>query len=166
MRLELEVELPDVPGQLEGVLSTLADYGANVVSVLHLRERAVDGRVPVALTVEIDESEALGLVDAIGRSHELVSVEHEGGPERARVLLVGHVFESGVRHLLEPVFEEGAEVAGVDARIEDRETPSAVLVTLVGERAGTLAAGLEALREEAHEANLQVIEELGGGAYG
>lgn len=166
MRLELEVELPDSPGQLEDVLSTIADHGANVVSVLHLHERATDGRVPVALAVEIEEAQALELVDAVGREHELLSVDHEGGPERSRVLLVGHVFETGLEGLLDPVFEQGAEVAGVDARIEDRESASAVLVTLAAPRSGALSAGLSALRETAREANLQVVEELGGGSGG
>lgn len=166
MRLELEVELPDRPGQLSGVLATVADHGANVVSVLHLHERARDGRVPVALTVEIPEAESLALVDALSREHQVLSVDQEGGPSRAQALLVGHAFEADLRAILEPVFDAGAEVAGVDARIEGRSEPSAVLVTLHAERAGQLEAGIEALRAEAGEAGLDVIEQVGGGARG
>lgn len=166
MRLDLEVELPDRPGQLESVLSTVADHGANVVSVLHLHERAEDGKVPVALTVEIPEADSLALVDALSREHRVLSVDQEGGPQRARVLLVGHAFEADLRGILDPVFETGAEIAGVDARIEGREDPSAVLVTVDADRPSVLAAGLEALREHAREATLDVIEQVGGGTRG
>lgn len=166
MRLDLEVELPDRPGQLEAVLSTVADYGANVVSVLHLHERAEDGKVPVALTVEIPEADSLSLVDALSREHRVLSVDEEGGPHRARVLLVGHAFEADLRRILDPVFEAGADIDGVDARIEGRESPSAVLVTVDAERAGELDAGLDALRDSAREASLDVVEQVGGGARG
>lgn len=164
MRLDVEVELPDRPGQLSGVLSTVADHGANVVSVLHLHERAREGRVPVALTVEIPETESLGLVDALSREHRVLSVEHEGGPHRAQVMLVGHAFEADLRAILDPVFEAGAEVASIDARIQGRSRPSAVLVTLDAERSSQLAAGLQALRQEAGGLGLDVIEQAGGGA--
>lgn len=165
MRLDLEVELPDRPGQLSGVLSTVADHGANVVSVLHLHERAQEGRVPVALTVEIPEAESLSLVDALSREHRVLSVDHEGGPQRARVLLVGHVFEADLRALLDPIFEAGADIAGVDARIEGRASPSAVLVSVAAERPSTLEAGLDALREQAEASNVDLFEEVRGEAH-
>lgn len=130
--------------------------------MLHLHERASDGKVPVALTVEIPESESLTLVDTLSRQHRVLSVDHEGGPQSTRVLLVGHVFEADLRQLLDPIFEAGADIAGVDARIEGREDPSAVLVTVAAERPSTLQAGLTALQRTADEAGLNLLEEVRG----
>lgn len=164
MRLELEVELPDSPGQLQRVLEIVADHGANVVSVVHLHEKETDGRVPVELIVEVPEPEALRLVDAVAREHRLLSINREGGTVRTAVLLVGHVFEADLRQLLDRVFQAGGRVGTVDARIEGQDNPSAVLVTLSADRDDTLQAAVDALEDEAQGAELHLIEQVGGEA--
>lgn len=160
----MEVELPDSPGQLQRVLEIVADHGANVVSVVHLHEKETDGRVPVELIVEVPESKALRLVDAVAREHRLLSINREGGTVRTAVLLVGHVFEADIRELLDEVFQTGAQVGGVDARIEGQDNPSAVLVTLSADRDDTLAEAVQALETEASAAELHLIEQVGGEA--
>ena len=162
--MELEVELPDAPGQLSRVLQVIADHGGNVLSVVHLHERESEGRVPVEIVVEVPEPDALHLVDAITRTHRLLSVNREGGPVRTSVLMVGHVFEADLRTLLDQAFEAGADVSTVDARIQGREAPSAVLVRLTADGQGPLDAALTALRSQAKEHKLQVIEQVGGEA--
>lgn len=163
MRLELEVELPDAPGQLSRVLEIVADHGANVVSVVHRHEEESDGRVPVLLQLEVEERETLGLVDAIARDHRLLSIDRHGGPVRTAVLLVGHVFEADLRELLEGAFEEQAQVDAVDARIDSRAEPSAVLVRLSADDEGALSGAMGALEDHAEEHQLTVLEEVQGG---
>jgi len=53
VRLELTVALPDRPGELLKVLEALASLGCNVVSIIHEREKAVEGLVPVDLAVDL-----------------------------------------------------------------------------------------------------------------
>jgi len=52
LRLELTVGLLDRPGQLLKALAVLAEMECNVVSIVHEREKAVEGVVPVSLVVE------------------------------------------------------------------------------------------------------------------
>lgn len=162
MRLEFEVELPDAPGELSRVLLTVANHGGNVQAVVHRHERAQDGRVPVVVTVEVAESDALRLLDALARHHRLLRVNREGGPARTAVLLVGHVFEADIRRLLDAAFERRADVDTVDARISGRANPSAVLVSLTADDPDSLRAAVGALRQEAQAAKLTIIEQVPG----
>ncbi len=164
MRLEFEVELADAPGQLQRVLSVIANHGGNVLSVLHRHEKEVDGRLPVLFGVEIEESNVVGLIADITSKHRLLRVNREGGPSRAAVLLSGHVFEANIQNLLEPVWQSGTSVGRVDARINAHDAPSAVLIQLSADEPAALRAGLRALREVAGEAGLDVIETIGGAA--
>ncbi|MGB0653087.1 MAG: ACT domain-containing protein [Thermoplasmatota archaeon] len=164
MRLEFEVELADAPGQLQRVLTVIADHGGNVLSVLHRHEKEVDGRLPVLFGLEIEESDFVALMADITAKHRLLRVNREGGPRRAAVLLSGHVFQANIQQLLEPVWASGATVGRVDARINRHDSPSAVLIQLSADETGALTAGLAALRTAAGEAGLEVIETIGGAA--
>jgi len=162
MRVEIEVELPDAPGELSRVLEIVASHGGNVQSVLHEHERAANGRVPVVITVEVDEGKALRLTDALARTHRLLRIGTEGGPSRSALMLVGHVFEADLRSLLDEVFVHGGELGTIDARVEGRTNPSAVLVTVSAPDDATLDQAVGALRRRADEADLMVIEQARG----
>ncbi len=164
MKVEFEVELPDAPGQLQRVLGIIADHGGNVLSVLHRHEKEAEGRVPVLFGIEIEESDFVALLSDVTAKHRLLRVNREGGPARAAVLLSGHVFEANIQGLLEPVWSAGATVGRIDARINDHDAPSAVLVQISADEADILRDGLGALREAAGAAGLDVIETIGGGA--
>jgi len=166
MRMEFEVELPDAPGELGNVLARVAQFGGNVNSVVHRHETLTDGRVAVVFQVDIPEDGALRLVDALARTHRLLRVNREGGPVGSVVLLVGHVFESGLTDLLDAVFEADAEVVELDVRIAGRSNPSAVLVRLGAPDAGAMGRGLEALRQRAATQGLMLLEPVGGEAGG
>lgn len=166
MRLEFEVELPDAPGELSRVLEVVARHGGNVQSVIHRHERATSGGVPVVFMVDVEEGAAIGLLDALARGNRLLRVNREGGPVRTSLLVVGHVFEADLKGLLELGFEAGAEVGSLDARINGRANPSAVLFTLSADDRVTLAGATERVRTHAREQGLTVIEEAGGESGG
>ena len=162
MRLEFEVELPDAPGELSRVLETVAGRGGNVQAVIHRHELAHEGRVPVLLTVEVEEGQAITLLDALARKHRLLRVNREGGPASASLLLVGHVFEADLKELLDLGFDAGAEITSVDARVEGRANPSAVLVGLAAQDPAALDAACQQLAARAAEHDLLLIEQAEG----
>ena len=62
MRLNMVIELLDVPGQLVSALSYISDLGVNLVTVIHRRENKTEGGViPVQITIE-GAAETLELV--------------------------------------------------------------------------------------------------------
>ena len=57
MRLSMNLELQDIPGQLLLALQPLSENKANIISVVHHRENMTPrGMIPVRLMVEIDPS--------------------------------------------------------------------------------------------------------------
>lgn len=53
MKMDLVLELMDVPGQLVSVLDPISGLGANLVTVIHKRDSKNEkGMIPVQLTLE------------------------------------------------------------------------------------------------------------------
>lgn len=157
MRLDFELLLPDAPGELAPVLRAVADHGGNIQSIMHLHERAEGDQVPVLFTVEMQESDTLKLLDTLTRSHRLLRVNHEGGPVGTTVLLSGHVFQARIDRLLDPLFDLGARVERIDARVAGRDKPSAVLVRLSADDKAAMGAAMDALRKRADKDGLTVM---------
>ena len=55
MKISLDVVLKDKPGQLVKLLEPISDHGANVISIVHLRETTTEGRVPVHVSFEVKD---------------------------------------------------------------------------------------------------------------
>ena len=61
MRINLVLELLDIPGQLVSVLEPIGGLGTNLVTVIHQRDLKNEGMIPVQITLE-GEQENLNLV--------------------------------------------------------------------------------------------------------
>ena len=62
----VDIELTDVPGQLVLALKPVSDLGGNILSVLHQRDKKTpSGRIPVQLTLEIEEQGLNRLVERL-----------------------------------------------------------------------------------------------------
>lgn len=93
MKFNITLALADRPGQLLRALEPIAKNGGNIISIIHERDRSVEGYVPVSLVVDfpssqnlknaINELKELGI--AITRSEEVI--------EKARLtfILIGKV---------------------------------------------------------------------------
>jgi len=63
MRVSLDLELKDIPGQLVRALEPVSQFGGNIVSVVHLRE-GKGKRVPVHLIIEADNQKNIDEITA------------------------------------------------------------------------------------------------------
>ena len=53
MRMNLILEILDVPGQLVSILNPIGELGANVVTIVHKREiKAEEGKVAIQIAIE------------------------------------------------------------------------------------------------------------------
>jgi ACT domain-containing protein len=130
LRLDLEVELRDAPGQLTGVLELIGKYGGNIVTVVHDRSRLRSGRVPVRIAFDAPDDGIDPMLEAIRRAYRVLRL---GGTRDSHVtafLLIGHVIQNDLSRVTEQIFNAGAEVRRVRADITGREQPSAVLVDI------------------------------------
>ena len=104
MKFDLTLALVDKPGQLLRALEPIAKNGGNIISIIHERDKPVEGYVPVSLVVDfplrqnfrsaINDLKSLGI--AIIKSEEVVE------KVRLTFILIGgvdlkRVIESNIR---------------------------------------------------------------------
>ena len=99
MKMDLVLELMDVPGQLVSVLDPISGLGANLVTVIHKRDSKNEkGMIPVQLTLE-GERDSLDRV--IERFKELgVSIIAMDGVVKKEVvstILIGHIVDNDIK---------------------------------------------------------------------
>ena len=130
MRLNLVLELLDVPGQLVSVLEPISGLGANLVTVIHKREdKNEEGKIPVQLTLE-GEQENLNRV--IERFNELgfSIIEKDGviNKEYISTILIGHIVDKDVRDTTDRINAlDGIYVVGFDIRLDGEDKSTALL---------------------------------------
>lgn len=132
MRMNLVLELLDVPGQLVSVLEPISGLGTNLVTVIHKRDaKNENGKIPVQLTLE-GEQENLNRV--IDRFDDLgfTIIEKDGviNKEFISTILIGHIVDKDVRDTTDRINAlDGVYVVGFDIRL-DGEDKSTALINL------------------------------------
>jgi ACT domain-containing protein len=160
MRLELEVELRDVPGQLGFVLDQVATFGGNVESIVHRRADTRGEWVPVALTLDIAPARSHRLVEALSKKVRVLQAGGKAAGVPLVVMLVGHVFDNRVEDFLNTFSEQGCRVHRVQAEMRDREHPSAVFVDVTADDEKALERTMERVESLAQERGIQVLRSL------
>lgn len=113
MKFSMTLALADKPGQLLRALEPIAKNGGNIVSIIHERDKPVEGYIPVSLVVDFPShqnfrsaiNDLRGLGIAIMKSEEIVE------KVRLTFILIGgvdlkRIIESGIK---------GAEIIGIEA---------------------------------------------------
>ncbi len=132
MKMDLVLELMDVPGQLVSVLDPISGLGANLVTVIHKRDSKNEkGMIPVQLTLE-GERDSLDRV--IERFKELgVSIIAMDGVVKKEVvstILIGHIVDNDIRDTMDKINSlDGVYVVGFDIKL-DGESKSSALINI------------------------------------
>lgn len=167
MRLSMDLELLDRPGQLLTALQPLRDNKANIISVVHQRERKTPrGNVPVRIVVEMDRSklEAVkGQLQSSGvtvvRMGEVRFVEDES------VVLIGHVLDSDLGDTIHRIDSTGfAEVMDLSITMPGIDEPSTAYLKIRATGKEEIQKALSLLRDVGREKKLLVIEPIGDDA--
>lgn len=130
MRIDLVLELMDVPGQLVSVLEPISGLGANLVTIIHKRDVRNDkGLIPVQLTLEGDKS---NLNQVIKRFNELgVSILEMDGvikKEKISTILIGHIIDRDIRDTMDRINQlDGVYVVGFDIQLDGEHKSSALI---------------------------------------
>jgi len=132
MRMNLVLELLDVPGQLVSVLEPISGLGANLVTVIHKRDSKNErGKIPVQLTLEGEQD---SLNNVISRFEELniTIIEKDGviNKELVSTILIGHIVDRDVRDTTDRINAlDGVYVVGFDIKLNG-ENKSTALINL------------------------------------
>ena len=161
MRMNLVLELLDVPGQLVSVLEPIGALGANLVTVIHKREdKNENGKIPVQITLE-GEQENLNRV--IEKFNELgVSIIEKDGiinKEYLSTILIGHIVDRDVRDTTDRINAlDGVYVVGFDIRLDGEKKSTAMLNLEIAYGKKQLA--FEEVKRIAEEKELLMINEV------
>ena len=130
MRMNLVLELLDVPGQLVSVLEPISGLGANLVTFIHKRDSKNEkGRIPVQLTLEGDQE---NLNNVIKRFDELnvTIIEKDGfiNKELISTILIGHIVDEDVRDTTDKINAlDGVYVVGFDIKLNGEDESTALI---------------------------------------
>ena len=161
MRMNLVLELLDVPGQLVSVLEPISSLGANLVTIIHKRDfKNEHGMVPVQLTLE-GEQENLNNVVTRFEDLGVTIVEMDGivKKEKVSTILFGHIVDKDIRDTMDKINAlDGVYVIGFDIKL-DGERKSTALINLETDF-GKKQYAFDKIAEIAEEKDLLLINEV------
>ena len=161
MRMNLVLELLDVPGQLVKVLDPLAGLGANLVTVIHKRDyKNENGKVPVQLTLEGEREDLLNVItrfDDLGFS--IIEMDGVVRKEKITTIFFGHIVDQDLRDTMDRINElDGVVIVGFDIKLNGEEKSTA-LINIEAD-VGKKQIVFNRIAEIAEEKELLVINEV------
>jgi len=159
----MDLELQDIPGQLLLALQPFRDNKANIISVVHHRDRKTPrGMIPVRFVVEMDRSK-IETVNA--KLNECgISVVRAGEDrllEAVSVVLVGHVLDSDLGDTINRIDSTGfAEVMDLSLTMTGVDEPSSAYLKIRATGKAEIQKALSILREVGREKKLLVIDPI------
>ncbi len=163
MKISMDIELKDIPGQLVLALKPVSDFGGNILSVLHQRDKKTpSGRIPVQLVLEIEERRLDGLVERLKESGvNVVRIGKERLKESMVVLLIGHIVHSDIRETIDSIDSTGfAEVVELSLSMPgvDKKSSASVTISAIGKEELREALGI--LERTANKKGIMVISSV------
>ena len=128
MRLNLVLELLDIPGQLMDALEPVGRLGANIVTVIHQRDVKTErGTVPVQITIEGDEDTLDKVIKALeAQNIQIMEIDGVLRKETITTLLIGDIVDKDVKNALDKFNEvEGVKVVDFNLKMSDQPEKSA-----------------------------------------
>ena len=161
MRMNLILEILDVPGQLVSILSPIGELGANLVTIVHKREiKAEEGKVPVQITLEGERENLQAVTDKFKEMCvNLLEVDDTIKKEKLSTILYGHIIDTDLRDSVDKINAvDGLVVSDLQLKL-DGELKSTALLTIeldVGKR----EIAYDKVMEIAKEKDFLVIDEV------
>ncbi len=163
MKVSMSIELKDIPGQLVLALQPISDFGGNIRSVVHHRDKKTpSGRIPLQLVLEIEERNLSVLVDRLKeRGVNVVRIGEERLMDSMVVLLIGHIVHSDIRETIDSIDSTGfAEVVELSLSMPGVDLKSSASVTISAVGTEELNDALAILEAAAEKKGIMVIASI------
>ena len=161
MRIDLVLELLDVPGQLVNVLESISGLGANLVTVIHKRDyKNENGKVPVQLTLEGEQEDLLNVVNRFeDLGFSIIEMDGVVKKEKISTILFGHIVDQDLRDTMDRINDlDGILIVAFDIKLNGEEKSTA-LINIEAD-IGRKQALFNRIAEIAEEKDLLVINEV------
>ncbi len=133
MKVNVDLSLLDVPGQLVGALEPISANDGNIIGVVHHHDVVTGGRIAVNVTFEVRTDRSLERILAIWKESDVVVAKMDAVYESFPIqyLLVGNIPSREIESLTRGM--EGIEgLASMDMRITGSLTSSSRAAMVVG----------------------------------
>jgi len=121
MRVNADVYVKDVPGQLVGSLEPISMVDGNIVGVVHHHEKVMNDRIGVNITFDIDTTEQLDRLKSIWKERD-VTISRLGSVVETypvEYLFIGEITPSYLEKLLSDASKQ-AGLESVDLRYSSK----------------------------------------------
>lgn len=161
MKMNLVLELQDVPGQLVSVLEPISEFGTNLVTVIHQRDAKNErGMIPLQITIEGKRNNLKKAIEKlIDMNITLLEIDGVVVKEKLSTILIGHVIDTDIKDTMDQInLLEGVSVVGLDVKLEEELESSAMIV--IESDAGKKEIVLNKIQEIANDKKLLVVNEV------
>lgn len=164
MRISMDLELKDTPGQLVHVLTPISDLGGNVISVIHHHdEKTFRNTIPVFVVFEMEEKRLDDLRKRLeGSGATIVRMGKIRLREAVSILLIGHIIHTDLTDTIDQIDRTGyAEVQDLSLAMPEIDGPSSAVITISATGTTELKKAVEILRGAVQKKDLLMIEPIG-----
>lgn len=163
MRVSMDLELKDVPGQLVLALQPVSQVNGNILSVVHHHdERTPRGTIPVQVLFEVNK-ERLGELIALLEENgvRVARVGEKRLREKMSVLLIGHIVHTDIRDTIDAIDSTGfAEIVDLTVSMPEIDEVSSAFMVIHADGEEELGRALDILRRKSAEKGLLMIEPI------
>lgn len=128
MRVNLVLELLDVPGQLLDALNPIGKLGANIVAVIHQRDVKTErGTIPVHISIEGDEETLKRVLNTIEEMDiQIMEVDGVVRKEKITTIMIGNIVDQDLKETVKVLNSiDGVMVADLNLKMSDNPEESA-----------------------------------------
>ena len=161
MRMNLILEILDVPGQLVSILNPIGELGANVVTIVHKREiRAEEGKAAIQIALEGERENLQAVIDRFKEMGvPLIEVDDTIKKDKLSAILYGHIIDRDLRDTVDKINAvDGLVVSDLQLKL-DGELKSTALITVELDL-GKREIAYNKIMEIAKEKDFLVIDEV------
>ncbi|MGZ5539330.1 MAG: ACT domain-containing protein [Halobacteriota archaeon] len=168
MRISMDLELQDRPGQLIHVLTPVSDLGGNILSIVHHHDKKTfRNTVPVYVIFDIEEHKIEELQEGLEKNGvTIVRIGKMRLRARAHILLIGHIIHTDLRQTIDKIDGTGfAEVQDLSLSMPAIDGPSSAIVTIMATGDEELKTAIALLKDIAERKDLLVIVPIDGSGF-
>ncbi len=160
MRISMDIELKDVPGQMLLALQPLSECKANLITVLHHHQKRTPRKtVSVQLVLET-KPENIEIIKAKLEENgiRIIRVGEHRFRESIHAVLIGHVIHTGIQDTIDEIDKTGfAEVVDLSLSMPGINLLSSTLIKIDAVSKEDLQKALKILKEISTKKDLLMI---------
>ncbi|WP_407356816.1 amino acid-binding protein [Methanolobus sp. WCC5] len=163
MRVSMDIELKDIPGQLLLALRPVSEFKGNLISVVHHHEkRTPRGTIPVQVVFETKPDNLSQIISSLEESGiGIVRIDEKRYFEHGAVLLIGHIVHTDIQDTIDTIDNTGyAEVVDLNLSMPKIKMPSSASLKIDAVSKEHLTQAIDILKDIAKKKDLLVIEPI------